>query len=63
MKHFVKISIAIIILLGLTACEDRLNIQTNFPFEVKTMPVPKSILKKTDGRNSLSNRIRTKVQR
>lgn len=46
MKHFVKISIVIIILLGLTACEDRLNIQTNFPFEVKTMPVPKSILKK-----------------
>ncbi|MRJ11257.1 DUF3872 domain-containing protein [Ornithobacterium rhinotracheale] len=43
MKHFVKISIAIIILLGLMACEDRLDIQTNFPFEVKTMPVPNDI--------------------
>ncbi|WP_018675943.1 DUF3872 domain-containing protein [Riemerella columbina] len=43
MKHFVKISVAIIILLGLMACEDRLDIQTSFPFEVKTMPVPNDI--------------------
>ncbi|MDO5615665.1 MAG: DUF3872 domain-containing protein [Cruoricaptor ignavus] len=43
MKYFVKISIAIIILLGLIACEDRMNIQTDFPFEVKTLPVPNAI--------------------
>ncbi|MGV4438750.1 DUF3872 domain-containing protein [Ornithobacterium rhinotracheale] len=43
MKYFVKISIAMIILLGLMACEDRLEIQTHFPFEVKTMPVPNDI--------------------
>ncbi|MGV4528983.1 DUF3872 domain-containing protein [Ornithobacterium rhinotracheale] len=43
MKYFVKIITVTLILLGLTACEDRLDIQTNFPFEVKTMPVPKDI--------------------
>jgi len=32
-------------LVGFTSCEDDLDIQTNYPFEVEVMPVPKKVLR------------------
>ena len=32
-------------LVGFTSCEDELDIQTNYPFEVEVMPVPTKVLR------------------
>jgi hypothetical protein len=32
-------------LVGFTSCEDDLDIQTNYPFEVEAMPVPTKVLR------------------
>lgn len=40
---FVLASLFLMIATLLTSCEKELNVQQNFPFEVKVMPVPKSV--------------------
>ena len=43
MKDLLKITMVICMMVGITSCENDIEIQTNFPFEVKTLPVPTTI--------------------
>ena len=45
MKNLLRIVMIICMIAGITACENDLEIQTNFPFDVKTLPVPGTINK------------------
>jgi len=45
LKKVMMCATMMVALVGLSSCEDDLDIQTNYPFEVEVMPVPTKVLR------------------